>query len=178
MIGALSISAAGQTLRSARVTGRAVALAPVGALSIGFTPPSVQSITFDFTDSAQAVARGQKVMKAAQTPPTWTLEFHPEGSQNIQVCAYVSSDLIGSGPGESIPGAWLQGTPIGGSSTAFTGNGCGLPNNAVTLDVINGAAGDITKSEGFTALSLQLPGGIVPAPGTYYGTLTIVAQLQ
>jgi hypothetical protein len=135
-------------------------------------------VIFDFSDSATAVAKGQKVIKSAVRPPTWTLKYDLDGRHNIQVCAYVSSELIGKTLGASIPGGWLYGTPIGGASTPFTGNGCGLASNSVTLDNIRSATRTGSKIEGFTALSLQLPGGTVPAPGTYYGTLTIVAQVQ
>ena len=154
-----------------------MALKPDCVSSIAFSPPSVDSVTFDFSSSAQAVAQGRMAVKFAGTPPTWTLQYNLEGNHNIQVCAYLSTQFTGGKTGV-IPDAWLYGTPIGGAATPFTGNGCGLPNNAVTLDNLKSAAHSGRKTEGFTALSLKLPGGTVPAPGTYYGTLTVVAQVQ
>lgn len=111
--------------------------------------------------------------------PAWVSQWdlHPQRNQ-VQVCAYLSGALTGTGGNsDTIPPANVLGQPDGtGSFIAFTGTACGL-SNAVSVSITpitnqnrhNGSKNDsIVLEISETGLNLSAD--------TYTGTLNIIAQ--
>lgn len=161
-------------------TGAPVALTAIIPSYIGFLAPNVSSVTFDFSALGLNVATGLNITKLAPgTNPSWTLMYNLAGKPTVTVCAYVTP-LAGSGTNSfAFTGADLYAAPNGGASAQFNATGCGQTGNAVVMDTISSATFNTGKSEAFSGMFLQTPGGgVVPPPDTYTGTLTIVAQVQ
>jgi hypothetical protein len=156
------------------VNGGPVALKAVIPSYIGIGSPSVSTVTFDYTNLGVGIAMGLPITKLASALPTWNLMYNLDGTKSVQVCAYATALVDGS---SSIPASSLYAQPIGGSSTtAFTASACGQ-SNAMLLDTVANATSNSGKSEGFSGMFLQTPDGTVVKPGTYNGTLNIVAQV-
>jgi hypothetical protein len=157
--------------------GGPVTLTAIIPSYLGFTGPSVSSVTFDYTNLGVGLAMGLPITKLASALPSWTLIYNLSGQPTITVCAYAST-LAGSGT-NTIPTSSIYGSPNGSNSPAqFNGNGCGQSGNAIVMDTIANATSSTGKSEAFTGMFLQTPNGSVIPPDTYTGTLSIVAQAQ
>lgn len=163
--------ATGQSANGGPVTLNAII--PGG---MGFTGPSVQSVTFDYTNLGLALATGAPVTKLASGPsPSWTLFYNLDGSKSVQVCAY-TSDLVGTNVAHTIPGSAVYAATASSGTTAYQFNStvCGHA-NAISLETIANATSSSGRSEALVGMFMQTPNGTVVAPDTYTGTLSIIA---
>jgi len=166
---------AGQSANGGPVTLNAII--PGG---IGFTGPSVQSVTFDYTNLGSALALGVPVSKLASgASPSWSLFYNLSNSPTITVCAY-TSDLVGTNnSSNTIPGTAVYSATASSGTTAyqFNGNYCGH-SNAIEVDTIANATSSSGTTEALKGMFMQTPDGTVIAPDTYTGTLSIIAIAQ
>lgn len=160
------------------VAGGPVALKTIIPSYLAIYSPSAPTVTFDYTNFGALVVSGLPATKLADVLPTWNLVYNLDGTKTLVVCAYLSDGFKGSGSA-SMPASSLYAQPLGSATTGqFTGT-CGGNANAMQLDSIANATFNTGKTEGFSGMFFQTPGGgVVPAPGTYTDTLNIVALVQ
>ena len=187
-------------------TSSAVQMKAIVPEYLGLTAVNTAPVVFDLNnlskESQEQFANGYSgVMTIAPSAPTWTMSYNLN-HRTVTVCAY-ASDLIGAGTSAHdsigrIPAAFINGQSVqsamndGHGYVWFASNASctGGQGAAVLLDKIVGATSSFNtetthvRPEGFQMLQINTnPGnhqfgstGLVPAPGTYLGTLYIVAQ--
>jgi hypothetical protein len=184
----LATFAAAQTY-TGTANGGAVAIQAIVPQYIGFTSQSVTNIQFDFSSSANTrgavgIAQGYtdvEVNATASQLPTWTLTYNLSGKPTVTVCAY-ATDLFGATAlSGTVPAKGLLGTSVANHVTSQFGAAsavgtCTQP-NAFMLDTITKATHSIGygTTEGFSYFGLIIPA--YATPGTYNGTMNVVAQV-
>ena len=169
---------------------------------IGLYPVATAPVVFNVdSDTGERLAQGQtNLMSIAPAAPTWTMSYNLS-KRTVTVCAY-ATDLIGVGPSVTssigkIPAAFINGTSVQAAANTngyvFFGSNASCTNSgaaAVLLDKVVSATSSYntepthSRPEGFSLLQINVrPGNgqfgstdVVPAPGTYLGTLYVVAQ--
>ncbi len=163
---------------------------------IGLHVANTAAVVFDYSlmsdvSKDQFVQGYSGIMMIAPTAPSWNLVYNLS-NRTVTVCAYATdltpttgSDII---PATYINGIPLQSTTLGGGGYVFFGQnnaGCGAgPGASTMIDKITGAKSSYKnepthmRPEGFSMLQINAHEGTdtVPLPGTYLGTLYIVAQ--
>jgi hypothetical protein len=202
LIALISTSASAQlTATSSPVQLKAIVPEYLGLNAVN-TSPVIFDLSTASIQTQQQLADGYtNIMSIAPSAPTWTMDYNLN-HRTVTVCAY-ASDLVGVGPtvtssAGKIPAVFINGTSVQATANDSHGyvwfganaNCTGGTGAAVLLDQISGATSSFntltghTRPEGFSLLQINInPGnhmfgstGLVPAPGTYFGTLYIVAQ--
>jgi hypothetical protein len=177
--------AAAQTY-TGTANGGAVAIQAIVPQYIGFTGQSVTSLKFDFSTSptqAHNIAGGWTdtevaVMDATQLP-TWTLSYNLSGQPTVQVCAY-ATDLFGATAlSDKVPATGIVGTSVVLGNALHFGSADGVctQHNSFLLDNITKATHTtgVGVTEGFNMFGLIVPAYMTP--GTYNGTINVIAQV-
>lgn len=162
-------------------TGAPIAITAVVPEFVGFTSQSVTELKFDASTfaifNAEQLAGGWSDVSTWVHNgflPSWTLRYNLSGKPTLTVCAY-STDLLPASGHAKIPATALYGTSLNlGGSQHFGTRGCGQP-NAFLLDSIKAATINHGLVEGFGEMGILLP--VDMTPGTFRGTLNIVAQV-
>lgn len=148
---------------------------------IGFSTPSVASVTFDYSNFGAAVATGLPISKLATgNTPSWTLSYNLVGSPTITVCAYATALTGVNNSSNTIATSSIYAATGSSGSQAyqFNSTGCGQTGNAIVMDTITGATSSTGRSEALVGMFMQTPNGTVIPPDTYTGAVNIVAQVQ
>ena len=161
--------------------GGPVTLTAIIPSYIGFSGPSVQSVTFDYTNLGLPVAMGLPTTKlAAGASPSWTLIYNLPNKPTITVCAYASALTGESNSANVIPTSSIYSATgnSGNQAFQFNGTGCGQSGNAIVMDTIANATSSTGTAESLVGMFMQTPNGTVIPPDTYTGALNIIAQAQ
>jgi hypothetical protein len=138
--------------------------------SITVTLTTGSTVNFSLTGSSA---------DAGLTIPAWTTRWNLNPTRTtVTVCAFLSGPLNGTGGNtDTIPVANILGSPAAtGTYTAFTGTGCGQPNELTinTYSTASTGSKNVTESE---SVALEINDSTLTLQAdTYTGTLNIVAQ--
>ena len=146
---------------------------------IGFSTPSVSSVTFDYSNFGSAVVTGLNITRnATGASPSWTLMYNLVNSPTVTVCA-VAQPLVGQNSGTQISPAQIFAATQSSGSQAFQFNQtCAGQPNAILLDSIQHATSSTGTTESLVGMFMQTPNGTVLTPDTYVGSVNIIAQVQ
>lgn len=118
-------------------------------------------------------------ISTGSTVPAWITQWDlkPQRTQ-VQVCAYLSGALTGTGGNpDTIPASNVLGQPDGtGSFTALTGTACGQ-SNALSISITPLTSANRRNGSRSDSIVLEInESGLSLSPDTYTGTLNLIAQ--